>query len=99
MARSLLVGAVSELLSQDEIRDLPSNRPRIVRHEHDGVEYVLELVRQGGGIGVGVRRATTTLRRTAPPIASGSNSATRGGCDSDARARAAALREPGEQEN
>jgi len=63
VARSMLASAVSELLSQEEIRDLPSNRPRIVRHEHDGVDYVIELVRQGTGIGVGVRRAKTTLRR------------------------------------
>ena len=62
-ARSVLFEAVSELLSQDEIRELPNNRPRIVRHEYDGVDYVIELARQGGGIALGVRLGRGTLRR------------------------------------
>jgi hypothetical protein len=62
-ARSLLVEAISELLSQDEIQDLPNSRPRIVRHEHDGVDYVIELARQASGIAVGVRLGRATLRR------------------------------------
>ena len=63
MLPSTLVSAVTELLSQDEIRDLPNSRPRIVRHEHDGVDYVVEVTRQSGGIAIGVRLAKTTLRR------------------------------------
>ena len=62
-ARSLLVEAVSELLSQDEIQDLPDSRPRTVRHEHDGVDYVIEVARQPSGIAVGVRLGRPTLRR------------------------------------
>jgi hypothetical protein len=63
---SVLVEAALELLSQDEIRSLPSNRPRIVRHEHDGADYVIEVVRQPGGVALGVRLAKSTLRRDAP---------------------------------
>jgi hypothetical protein len=64
VARSMLADAVSELLSHEEIQELPSNRPRIVRHEHEGAAYVIELVRgSGGGIALGVRVAKATFRR------------------------------------
>ncbi len=53
-----ILHAVSELLSQDDIHGLPSNRPRIVRHEHDGDDYVLEVVRQANGIALAIRLAT-----------------------------------------
>lgn len=54
---STILQAIAEVLSQDELRDLPSNRPRIVRHEHAGEGYVLEIVRQSGGVGLGIRFA------------------------------------------
>ncbi len=72
-ARSLLFEAVSELLSQDEIRELPLSRPRIVRHEHEGVDYVIELGRRAGGIAVGVRLGRATLRRD-PSVAASRDS-------------------------
>lgn len=55
---SMLLEAIAEVLSNDELRDLPGNRPRIVRHEHGGESYVLEIVRQSGGIGLGIRYAS-----------------------------------------
>jgi twitching motility protein PilT len=50
-----IVEAIAELLSHDELRELPNNRPRIVRHEHEGADYVLEIVRQSSGIALGIR--------------------------------------------
>jgi putative hydrolase of HD superfamily len=61
---SMLLEAISEVLSHDELRDLPGNRPRIVRHEHGGEGYVLEIVRQSGGIGLGIRFASVRPVRT-----------------------------------
>ena len=54
---STIEDAIAEVLSQDELGDLPSNRPRIVRHEHAGDHYVLEIERQSGGIALGIRFA------------------------------------------
>ncbi len=53
---SRILEAVSELLSNEDIRGL-STRPRIVRHQHDGVDYVLEIVRHGNGVALGIRLA------------------------------------------
>jgi putative hydrolase of HD superfamily len=61
---SMLLEAIAEVLSHDELRDLPGNRPRIVRHEHGGEDYVLEIVRQSGGIGLGIRYASLRPVRT-----------------------------------
>lgn len=61
---SRILAAVAEVLSQDELGDLPTNRPRIVRHEHGGDEYVLEVVRQEGGIALGIRFAAPRPMRT-----------------------------------
>ena len=63
MAPSVLLRAASELLSQDEVQDLPTSRPRIVRYEHDGDDYVIEVARQPAGVAIGVRLAKSTLRR------------------------------------
>ena len=70
-----ILEAVSELLSQDDIQGL-SNRPRIVRHEHDGEELVFEIVRQTNGIALGIRQASRparglrdSVRRDDPPAA------------------------------
>jgi putative hydrolases of HD superfamily len=53
-----LVEAIAEVLSHDELRDLPGNRPRIVRHEYGGDDYVLEIVKQSTGIAIGIRLAS-----------------------------------------
>lgn len=52
-----IVEAIAEVLSYDELRDLPDNRPRIVRHEHAGEGYILEVVRQSSGVALGIRFA------------------------------------------
>ncbi|MBX3220311.1 MAG: hypothetical protein KF795_07300 [Labilithrix sp.] len=71
-----ILEAVSELLSQDDITGL-SSRPRIVRHEHDGEDFVLEIVRQASGVALGIRQAAKparalrdSVRRDDPPVAS-----------------------------
>ncbi len=56
-----ILEAVSELLSHDDISGL-SSRPRIVRHEHDGQDFVLEIVRQANGIALGIRHASKGAR-------------------------------------
>jgi twitching motility protein PilT len=53
---AVILEAVSELLSHDDIMGL-SGRPRIVRHEHEGENFVLEIVRQPNGIALGIRQA------------------------------------------
>lgn len=60
-ARTILE-ALGEVLSNDDLEGLPSNRPRIVRHEQDGDQYVLEVVRQASGIAVMVRWAVAKPR-------------------------------------
>ena len=64
---SLILEAVSELLSQDDIRSLSSHRPRILRHEHEGSDYVLEVTRQANGIALGIRVAVRTPARPRDP--------------------------------
>jgi twitching motility protein PilT len=51
----MIAEALGELLSNDDIDGLPTNRPRIVRHEQDGEQYILEVVKQPTGIAVTVR--------------------------------------------
>ena len=57
IAAATILEAVSELLSNDDILGLSQTRPRIVRHEHDGEEFVLEIVRQQTGVALGIRQA------------------------------------------
>jgi twitching motility protein PilT len=60
--------AASELLSHDDIQALSASRPRIVRHEHDGEEFVLEIVRHGEGVAIGLR---ATMKPARAPAARG----------------------------
>ena len=67
IAASVLLSAATEILSVDEVRDLPSSRPRIVRHEFDGEDYVIEVARRPSGVAIGARLAKSTLRRDIGP--------------------------------
>jgi hypothetical protein len=58
-----LMEALSEILSQDELESIPSNRARIVRHEHEGAHYVIEVARENGAVQLAVRHAKPTLRK------------------------------------
>ncbi len=62
MNARLILSAASELLSQEELADLPSQRPRIVRHEQDGVLFVIEVSRSAAGIGLVIRPAKKANR-------------------------------------
>ena len=55
MNERLILAAASDLLSQDELADLPSQRPRVVRHEHGDVLYVIEIARGPSGISLVIR--------------------------------------------
>jgi twitching motility protein PilT len=63
---SMILEAVSELLSHDDIRALSSHRPRILRLEHDGDDYVLEVLRHPTGIALGIRLAARPQARPQP---------------------------------
>jgi twitching motility protein PilT len=71
----LLLAAVNELLSQDDISALSATRPRVVRCEHDGDNFVLEIVRHTHGVAVAMRQAAKpkalrdSVRRDEPVIA------------------------------
>ncbi|MEA2749453.1 MAG: twitching motility protein PilT [Myxococcales bacterium] len=60
MNERLILAAASDLLSQAELADLPSARPRTVRHEHGDVLYVIEIARTAAGIGMVIRPAKST---------------------------------------
>lgn len=53
----LILAAASELLPHDDLRDLPSQRPRMVRHEHADVHYIIEIWRENAGLGLRIRPA------------------------------------------
>lgn len=61
---AMVLEAMSEVLSHDELHGLPSNRPRIVRHHHDGQDFVLEIVRLASGVALYARLAA---KPKAPP--------------------------------
>ncbi len=56
MSAGLVFAAASELVPIDELRCLPVDRPRVVRHDHDGAEWVVEIIRARGGISLCIRR-------------------------------------------
>ncbi len=58
----LILAAASELLSQDELEHLPEERPRVVRHEHEGSTWLVELLRRGSGLSLTIRRAKSLTR-------------------------------------
>jgi len=67
MNERLIRSAASELLSQEELAELPDQRPRIVRHEHEDVLYVVEIARGPGGISLAIRSGKRPPARNAEP--------------------------------
>ena len=57
MSRTALYELASEILSKDELACLPSERPRVVRHVHDGKTFVVELSGVEGALSVSIRSA------------------------------------------
>src|SRR5439155_3383780 len=65
MGLRAIMGVAGDVLSQEELRDLPTQRPRTVRHEQDGSHYVIEVAREGTeGVRVVVRSAPRAAART-----------------------------------
>ena len=58
----LILSAASELLSQEELEHLPDERPRVVRHEHEGSTWLVELLRRASGLSLTIRRAKSVTR-------------------------------------
>ncbi len=67
MNARLIMAAASDLLSQEELADLPSQRPRTVRHEHGDVLYVIEIGRIAAGIELVIRPAKAAPQRIQLP--------------------------------
>ena len=67
MNARLIMAAASDLLSQEELADLPSQQPRTVRHEHADVLYVIEIARSSEGIGLVIRPAKPPPQRIQMP--------------------------------
>jgi twitching motility protein PilT len=67
MNARLILAAASDLLSQEELLDLPSQRPRIVRHEHADTLYVIEIGRVPNGIELVIRPAKAAVPRIQVP--------------------------------
>lgn len=65
MNERLILAAASDLLSQEELADLPSQRPRVVRHEHGDILYVIEIARGPSGVSLVIRPAKPTPARPA----------------------------------
>ena len=59
----LIMAAASEVLSQQDLADLPSARPRVVRHEANGESWLVEVARTKVGMTLGVRRARAVVAR------------------------------------
>ena len=67
MNERLILAAASDLLSQADLADLPSQRPRTVRYEHGETLYVIEIARTASGIGMVIRPAKATPQRIQLP--------------------------------
>jgi twitching motility protein PilT len=67
MNERLILAAASDLLSQAELADLPSQRPRTVRYEHGDTLYVIEIARTASGIGMVIRPAKAAPQRIQLP--------------------------------
>ena len=63
MTTQVILAAAAEVVSQEDLADLPAQRPRVVRHEHAGETWVIEVSRVRAGVSLAVRRARTVVAR------------------------------------
>jgi twitching motility protein PilT len=63
MTTPLILGAAAEVLSQEELAELPTQRPRVVRHDYNGETWVIEVSRVRTGVSLAVRRARPVVAR------------------------------------
>ena len=62
VSNATILEVVSDVLSQDDLQGLSGTRPRVVRLEHDGEDFVLEIARHPQGIALGIRTAARAAR-------------------------------------
>jgi twitching motility protein PilT len=60
-----ILAIAEELLSHDQLRALGQGSQR-VDHEHGGTDYVIEVVRHGGGVALALRPARAAVRAQSP---------------------------------
>ena len=63
MTSQLILATAAEVLSQEDLAELPVARPRVVRHEHDGESWVIEVSRVRTGVSLAIRRARAVVAR------------------------------------
>ena len=63
LTTQVILAAAAEVLSQDDLSDLPTQRPRVVRHEHGGETWMIEVSRVRSGVSLAVRRAPAVVAR------------------------------------
>lgn len=63
MNARLLHAAASEILNKDELEQLTADRPRVVRHEHQGATWHIEVTRVSSGVAMTVRRGRSVVTR------------------------------------
>ncbi len=65
-----IIAAASEVMSHEELEDLPLHRPRVVRHAHRGDTWLIEVARAGEGVSLVIRSTRSTIARVAQRRAS-----------------------------
>ena len=63
MTSQLILATAAEVLSHEDLAELPMARPRVVRHEHGGESWVIEVSRVRTGVSLGIRRARAVVAR------------------------------------
>lgn len=63
LSAAVVFAAASELVPIDELRCLPTGRARVVRHQHDGDSWVVEIRRSNGGVSLCIRRSRASEAR------------------------------------
>ena len=63
MTTQLILATAAEVVSQEDLAELPLARARVVRHEHGGESWVIELSRVRSGVSLAIRRARAVVAR------------------------------------
>jgi len=66
MTTQMILSTAAEVVSQEDLADLPVARPRVVRHEQDGESWVIEVSRVRSGVSLAIRRARAVVARLDP---------------------------------
>ena len=63
MTTQLILATAAEVVSQEDLAELPLARARVVRHEHGGESWVIEVSRVRSGVSLAIRRARAVVAR------------------------------------